>query len=221
MCLFFIKYSYRSDTASLRVSPTEEAEFLLGASCYPWRRHVFSKVGHYVNVNHAWMAPKWCVRVCAHVCVCVCHVVWPLHGFTFHPNFIGASGLLSALIELTSEEQSLCEGSAGVLRRHQLAVGAFNGIYIGFSQRFRKKKGGFDFRKVYNFHNSCAGVAVGHRASQTWLIRRNTDNSEEAIYHSLHHWFPSFSSWQLNFQSIWQRPTQTPSKQCHTLFSQG
>lgn len=51
---FFIKYSYRSeDAVSLGVSASKEAEFLLGASCCPWRRHVSSKVGHYVNVNHA------------------------------------------------------------------------------------------------------------------------------------------------------------------------
>lgn len=89
-----------------------------------------------------------------HVCVCecvrvhACHVVRPSHGFTFHPNFIGASGLLSALIELTSEEQSLFEESVGILRRHHLAVGAFNGVYIRISQCFRKK--GFSFRKFYN-----------------------------------------------------------------------
>lgn len=93
------------------------------------------------------MALRLCARVCARTCVC--HVVWLSHGFTFHPNFIGASGLLSALIELTSEEQSLFEESAGILRRHHLAVGAFNGVYIRISQHFRKKRG-FSFRKVYN-----------------------------------------------------------------------
>lgn len=216
MCLFFITYSYRSeDTVSLRVLPTKEAEFLLSASCCPWRRRVYPKVGHYVNVNHAWMAPRLCLCVCA--CVYVCHVVWPSHGFTFHPNFIGASGLLSALIELTSEEQSLFEESAGILRRHHLAVGAFNGVYIRISQRFRKM--GVLFQKSLELGNSWAGVAVGHWPTETWLITKNRDNSEEDIYHSLHHWFPSFfSSWQLNFKSTWQGPTQTSSKQCHTLF---
>lgn len=183
---FFVTYSYRSeDTVSVRVSPTKEDEFLLSASCCPWRRRVYPKVGHYVNVNHAWMAPRLCV------CVCVCHAVWPSHGFTFHPNYIGASGLLSALIELTCEEQSLFEESAGILRRHHLAVGAVNGVYIRSVSASEKR--GFSFRRVYSL------VTVGQEwlrdtdlPKHGWWVKQRLEESEEDIYHSLRHLFPSF-----------------------------
>lgn len=64
----------------------------------------------------------------------------PLHGFTFHPNFIGASGLLSALIELTFQKRTLLQESGGTSRRRHPTVGAFTGVYTGIIQRFKRKE---------------------------------------------------------------------------------
>lgn len=112
--------SFRQDT------PTEHgAEFLHGTNCNPWWYWACPVAGHYANVNHA--------RLVTRPCVC------PSAGFTFHPNFIGASGLLSALIELTSQKRTLFQESDGTLHSHHLSMGAFNSVYIGIIQCFRRK----------------------------------------------------------------------------------
>lgn len=86
--------SLRCDT------PSEHgAAFLRSTHCNPWRWRACPAARHYANVNHAWLATR----------LCVC----PSHGFTFHPNFIGASGLFVCFNWINFSETDLCRRAMG------------------------------------------------------------------------------------------------------------
>lgn len=117
-------YIYKSeDVVHLRVSPFKGSEFLLSASCCPWRRRVYPRAGHYANVIMAeWGRDRACMRACVHASAMWCDHRAASH---FTQILLVPVALLSALIELTSEEQSLFEESAGMLGQTPPRCGSF------------------------------------------------------------------------------------------------
>lgn len=125
--------SLRCDT------PSEHgAAFLRSTHCNPWRWRACPAARHYANVNHAWLATR----------LCVC----PSHGFTFHPNFIGASGLFVCFNWINFSETDLCRRAMG----RSIAINPARELLTVFilesfnSSEGKEGGGGVSFTSFYN-----------------------------------------------------------------------
>lgn len=133
-----------------------------------------------------WALCKHKSRLTGHKTVCVCPCMWVgrSHGFTFHPNFIGSDGLLSALIELTSRKRNLFQGEA--LGRYTAITStreSFNGVDTGLTEPAPYKKGE---RKGENFMCS-ENLFFFNKAQEKFVTRyenRETGNFIKTLKHN-------------------------------------